>query len=115
MRHRVVCHLIALWAALLLSLGAAMHGAVTADPGARGFTVAAIEMTMSHDCDACGGNGGTPEKECYGVCSNPIDVLSHSAPLRVLALGSALSAPAEIQTSRSVAPDPSPPKPVVLS
>lgn len=114
MRLCVGRRLIALLIALLLSVGVVAHGAVAADMGAKMLTAAVVEMPMSQDCDACG-DEGMPEAICYGVCNSSVAVLPHLVPARVIALGQSNSPLAPAQTSWRAAPDPSPPKPVVLS
>lgn len=115
MRYRVGRRLIALLTVLLLSLGSVGHGAVVGDMNAKMMTAAAVGMPMSQDCDACGGDGGMPDAVCYSACNGSVAVLSHPMPVKAVALGQSEGSLATSQISWPSAPDPSPPKPVILS
>lgn len=115
MRYCVGRRLIALLTALLLSLGAVGHGAVAGDMNAKMMTAVSVETPMSHDCDACGGSDAMPDAVCYGACNGSVAVLFEAVPAKAVALGHPEGSLATSQISRPTAPDPSPPKSIVLS
>lgn len=114
MRYCVGRCLIALLTVLLLTLGVVGHGALAGDMNAKMMTAAAVDMPMAQDRDACGYDS-MPDAVCYSVCNGSVAVLSHPMPTKAVALTQSERSLATSPISRSTAPDPSPPKPVILS
>lgn len=106
--------LVALIIVALLSLGSVVHGAMAADM-APSIAVASAAALAPHDCDACGGDEAMSGVVCYGVCTSSAAVLSDMAPVKIGLAGLSSARIAASQTSWRAAPDPYPPRSVVLS
>jgi len=104
---------LAVLAVVALILGLAGQGVVAADIGAP-IAAASAEMPISQSGDAPG-DEAAPEVVCYGVHCHSIGILSHSAPIAVVAFRQLNAPMGPAQLSRHPAPDPYPPRPVALS
>lgn len=106
--------LVALIIVALLSLGSVVQSAMAADM-APSVAASSAAAPNPHDCDACGGDQAMAEVVCYGVCTSSAVVLPNAGPVSPGLAGLPSASIAVHQTSWRAAPDPYPPRFVVLS
>jgi hypothetical protein len=112
--------LFALLSAMLFSLSIVGHAFMLGDMGAKAMTAASVELAAQDgamDCDKGVGCDDMKDMQlaCVAHCASIVAVLSDPAPMPVIATVRDVLAPAiSLLAGRIMAPDPYPPKPVVL-
>ena len=115
MRHRGILRLCALFLALALGLGLALHGVQAGGMAAKMVAATGADMPASSDCGGCDGDasgcdGDASGGACAAVCLGPAAVLPmDAAGIPPPAVRHAVSADA-FGAGRSGPPEPFPPK-----
>ncbi|GIK96238.1 MAG: hypothetical protein BroJett029_04470 [Alphaproteobacteria bacterium] len=118
MRLGIPCRWLGLCLVMALTLGLAGHDFATAEMQAKMMTAAAAgEMSSSSDgCNGCtGGGDGMLSAGCFAICGGVLAVLPAAAPIKSTAVDSAVPVAAPFHIGQIGPPDPSPPRPSVLS
>ena len=101
---------------LLLFLGVSFvaQGAMAADMRVS-MAPTSMDMPASQYCDDCGGEEGMPERTCSAVCGSLTAILPQSIPAATAQCGQSSPHAAVAQISLPSAPEPYPPKSLILS
>lgn len=116
MRLGIPCRWLGFCLVVALTLGLVGHGFAAAEMQAKMMTAAGDMSSSSDGCNGCaGGDDGMSSAGCFAVCGGAIAVLPAVAPIKSTAVGSAVSVAALFHFGQVGPPDPSPPRPSVLS
>ena len=106
---------VALITAMLFAVSVGAHGFTVSHASTQAMDVMAASDTQSSTPDSgCGGNDGG--MACFALCAGAVAILPEPIALpKMLAMVGPVASSEQFISSRNIAPDPAPPRSVVLS
>ena len=119
MRSGKVRRLFAVFLALVLTTGLVTHYVPAGEMGAKTSAVAmdmSADMPMPSKCDGCAGNeNALMPAACVAFCSSVVVIPVTSVVAPAVSIGTLWPATVAVATGHIPAPEPYPPRPIVLS